>query len=352
MPVVRLVMLAIAKTFSKLFSIATVTFFGRAPTRDDDKLGLVGVLSLVWLGALVSVAVPEVAETLIPFLPDDEALLRGVAIAMAVLLPPVVGITISRVQNQPDSRRNLLVHLVFGYGYAAVIGLLTVSLVLVVPVVKATELARRFDLQHLAVMVPPDRHEDFREHVTEVMSRRGHAVHVDPHPAVVRALFRGLARTEARIFRRGLDVQMRRLVADINGQRCELTLHATDLSILAPRETASHAFALLADELDPRIVYFSWDDASQRIERAVCRCMDEIDAGRPCDRGHVQDLVEDLRQVGLEPPEWNAVRRQLYRVECASERLRGQQATSGEADGSGADAGSQPHAALNADSRS
>ena len=329
MPVFRLVMLAIAKTFSKLFSVATVTFFGRAPTRDNDKLGLVGVLSLMWLGAVVSVAWPEAAETLIPFLPDDEAVLRGVAITLALVLPPIVGVTISRVQNQPDTRRNLLKHLLFGFGYATFIGLLTVSLVLVVPVVKASQLARRFDLQHLAVMVPPDGHDDFRDHVTEVMSRHGHDVREEPHPAVVRWLFRSLARTEARIFRRGLDVQMRRLVADIGGERCELTLHATDLSILAPRETASHAFALLAEELDPRVVYFSWDDASQRIERAICRCRDEIDAGRPCDREHLEQLAVDLRQVGLEPPEWNAVRRQLYRVECDSERLR-QQAADGQ----------------------
>ncbi len=327
MPLFRLVMLAIAKTFSKLFSVATVTFFGRAPTRDDDKLGMVGVLSLVWLGALVAVAVPTVAETLIPFLPDDETLLRGVAIALAVLLPPAVGITISRVQNQPDTRRNMLVHVALGYAYATVIGLLTLALVLVVPVVKASELARRYDLQHLAVMVPPDRHDDFRAHVTEVMSRHGHALHEEPQPAPVRGLFKGLAHTESRIFRRGIDVQMRRLVADIDGERCQLTLHATDLSILAPRETASRAFALLADELDPRVVYFSWDDASQRVERAVCRCLDEIDAGRPCAREDVESLVEELRGVGLEPPEWNAVRRQLYRVECASERLRAQGAT-------------------------
>ena len=324
MPLFRLVMLAIAKTFSKLFSVATVTFFGRAPTRDDDKLGMVGVLSLIWLSALVSVAFPGVAETLIPFLPDDEALLRGVAIALAVLLPPIVGIIISQVQNQPDTRRNVVKHLIFGYGYATVIGLLTVALVLVVPVVKASELARRYELQHLAVMVPPDRHDDFREHVTEVMSRHGHAVHEEPQPAPVRGLFKGLARTESRIFRRGLDVQMRRLVVDIDGERCQLTLHATDLSILAPRETASQAFGLLADEIDPRVVYFSWDDASQRVEDEVRRCLDEIDAGRPCARDQIASLVEELRGVGLEPSEWNAVRRQLYRIECASERLRAQ----------------------------
>lgn len=322
MPLLRLLTLWIAKTFGKLFGLATVTFFGRAPSRDDDKVAAVGLLSLVWPFTVVSLAVPDAAGVLIPFAPDDETALRVLSAALVVGLPVVVGLVVHTVQNQPDGKVAAVRNVGMGFLYTAVVGVLVVALVLVVPLVKLRYLVRRFELDHLAVMVPEGGYDRLREHIQELLAADGIATGVREHPWVVRQLFAGLSWTEGHIFRRGMATRMQRLVGDTPAGWFELTIHATDLSIIGDEEAVSTVYALLAERIDPRTAYLSWDDASQRVEDDIARCRDDIDAGSPCDRRHLADIAGRLRRLALSPEEWHAIRGQLYRVEADSERLR------------------------------
>lgn len=319
---VRMITLAIAKTFSKLFGLATITFFGRAPTRDDDKLGAIGLLSVTWPFMVVSMILPDAAEMFIPFAPDDDTALRAIAGALVLGIPAVVGGLVHSVQNQPDGKVNAARNVALGYMYTPVVGFLVIALVLVVPIVKISYLARRYELQHLAVMVPEDGYDRLREHIQEILDGDGIGTSLHEHEWVVRQLFAALSWTEGRIFRRGMATRMQRLVGYADGRRFELTIHATDLSIIGEHEAVSSVFGLLAERLDPRVAYLSWDDASQQVEDEIARCRDEIDAGDACDRKRLEDLARDLRQMALSPPEWNAIRHRLYRVEIDSERLR------------------------------
>lgn len=318
MPVFRMVALAFAKTFSKLFGVATITFFGRAPTRDDDKLGIVGLLSLAWVFVVVAVFVPALAEVLFPFLPDDEAFVRGAAIAGAVVLPPIIGVILTRLENRDSGPRAVAREAVFGYPYAAVVGLLVIALVVVVPIVKVSYIFRMFDLKHIAVMIPPDKFRAVLDEIREALVAHGIEVEIRDPERPILWVFQGLAFVEGKIFRRSMTRRMKVLTGHIDGgddRWFEVTVHATDISIIGRKAETTCIMAILSEDLDERNMYFTWDDSSQALEDRIAACQTAVERGEEVDEGDITRMCTELRELSLSSEEWNAVRRQLYRLE-------------------------------------
>ena len=180
MPLVRFLVMGIAKVLSKVFGLATMTFFGRMPSRDADKMALVALLSLTWLVALAGVVFPDLAEML-PGMPEDEQLRRMIAVATAVVIPPVNGAIVSRVHNRDGGLRDTLVQVAAGYPYTALIGGVVVGVVVAVPLVKANYLARRFETKHLMVLIPEGSYDEAYEHIIDLLESHG------AHPERARA---------------------------------------------------------------------------------------------------------------------------------------------------------------------
>jgi hypothetical protein len=324
MIVFRMAALAFAKTFSKLFGVATITFFGRVPSRDDDKVAFVGVASLAWLFLLPAMAFPGYGEAVLPFLPDDEALIRGLATALAVGIPPLNGIVLTRMHNRGGGTAEVAKHLAFGYGYAVVVGLLVVALVIVVPIVKFGYLVRMFDLKHIAVMIDRDDYDDVLAELQEALARHGiDADATDPNP-VLKQLFRALSWVEGRIFRRHhMARDLKTVKGELDGGRWfEVTLHATDISIIGKQPETTIVSAILAEELDSRNIYFSWDDDSQALEDRIRELRDRLDNGDPVDPEEVRELSGQLKSLELSLEEWNSIRRLLYRLEIECQKQR------------------------------
>jgi hypothetical protein len=314
-PLVRFVMMGIAKVLSKLFGLATMTFFGRMPSRDDDKMALVALLALTWLTAVAAVIYPDLAEML-PGMPEDDSTRRLIAFGAVVLLPVVNGAIISRVRNRPGGVVDTLVQLVAGYVHTPIIAGVVVGAVLVVPMAKASYILRRFETQHLMVMIPEGSYDDAYEHLIELLE------HHDAHPEraranpVVRVMFHGLTFVVERIFRRSIDSDMRVIRGELgDGGWYQITVHATDITMLGRDTQTSMLLPLLADELDERVLYFTWDDDSQAVEDRMRDCRQRLEDGEDVEPSEVAELAEDVRGLGLDKEEWDALRRNLYRLE-------------------------------------
>ena len=317
MPLIRFIAFGIAKTLSKVFGLATMAFFGRLPSRDDDKLAAIGLLSITWVPVVIAIGVPELAELLIPFAPEDEQVLRALAIAITILLPLTVGGLVALVHNragtQGPSRAAAMVH---GFWYTPVIGLTVVAIVLVVPLLKAGQLARRFTVQRLLVMIPQGSFDETLERTVDVLRRRGLSAEVQHPNRLLATMFRLLGFILGHIFGRDVADRMRVIRgADADGGFYEVTLHASDVTILGRRKQASRVHAILAEELDERVVYFTWDDASQALEDRIREHRRDLDADRSPDLAEVRQLAEELAALQLDPEEWNNTRRLLYRLE-------------------------------------
>jgi hypothetical protein len=259
---------------------------------------------------------PELGELIIPFLPDDEALIRGVAIALAVGLPPLNGVILSRMHNRDSSLRAVAKEIPLSYGYAAVISLLVVALVVVVPVVKISYIFRMFDLKHIAIMIREGTYDDVLDQVQGALAKHGVEVAPQRPQKVIWWLFRALTWMEGTIFRRDMAADMMVLRGETpGGGWFEVTLHATDISIIGRKAETTLIMAILAEELDETHLYFSWDDESQELEDRIRDAQATLAEGGSLEPEAIDQMCDDLRELALSQEEWNAIRRQIYGLE-------------------------------------
>jgi hypothetical protein len=275
-----------------------------------------GVGSLAWAVVVAAIFVPDLSEVLFPFLPDDDNLVRGTAIALAVALPPVNGVVMSRMQNRDPRPAAVLREIPLSYGYATVIAFLVVALVVVVPTLKISYIFRMFELEHIAVMVKQGTYDDVLAQVERALDRHGVETQRQRPQRVIWWLFRALTWVEERVFRRSMAKDMAVLVGHTpDGDWFEVTLHATDISIIGRKDPTTLVMAILSEELDETHLYFSWDDASQALEDRIQAAQERLARGEAIEPGTVAQMCEDLRSLGLSTEEWNAIRRQIYGLE-------------------------------------
>jgi hypothetical protein len=93
-------------------------------------------------------------------------------------------------------------------------------------------------------------------------------------------------------------------------------------------------YAVLAEGLDPRAAYVTWDDESQALEDRLREQWQRLEDGEPVDDDEVAQLSEDLATLQLDQEEWNGLRRHLYRLERDA-ALAGRQAADGQAPADG-----------------
>jgi hypothetical protein len=186
----------------------------------------------------------------------------------------------------------------------------------VVPIVKASHLARRYEVERLMVMIPADRQDALVQHVCEVLHDRGIEAGPEPPATILRKLFGAMAYVLGQIFRR----EVARDLVTIRGEDAdegffEVAVHASDLTIVGKQKQVCRVYAVLAEGLDPRVVYVTWDDASQALEDRLRAQWQRLDDGEPVDDDEVAQLSEDLATLELDQEEWNGLRRHLYRLE-------------------------------------
>lgn len=321
-PLLRLIPLAIAKALSKLFGLATVFFFGRAPSRDDHKFALVGLMSLAWFALLPGIAFPRLTGTMLPFLPEQDAILRATTLGLVLVGGPVIGLVIGRTTNRKETGSRLMLTALQGYGFAFVIGLLTLALIIVVPIVKVSHLLRNLEMHHIPVMVPAHGFDDVERRILKTLRDNGFDVHVVRENPILRTIFRVLVWVEAKVFRRDMSGRLSVIRTKLEDGPLVVELHPTDIAVRARNQQASYVFAVIADSLNEREVYFSWDAPAQKTEDRIRKARESADNGDPPGDREIAALAEEVRTLGLDPEQWNALRRQVHELEAQALRAR------------------------------
>lgn len=330
MPIVRLLAVGLGKLLSKVFGLATVSFFGRMPSRDDDRIALIGVLSLTWLTLVAGALWPTFAELFIPFV-DDEEVARTASLVLAVVTPPAIGIvTATMHNNRGRGPKRALGYVVSGYVYATVIGLTVVGIVVTVPVLKASYLLRRFTVARVMVMIPAGEYERAVAQLRSILSEAGIEHAEEELNRVIRGQFRLLGWILARVFNRDVADDMRVLRGEHDGEWFEVTIHAADISIIGRRRAVHLVRASLVERLGDDVVYLTWDDESQALEDDARDYRGSIRRGSPVDREGIDDLVARLARIQLDKEPWDAMRRLLYRLERDNERARNERSAQSE----------------------
>lgn len=315
MPALHFILAFFAKIFSKLFSLATVTFLGRVPSRDDAKISLIGVLSLYWLFVAISLLSPGLASVAIPFLPGHSLAILIAGICLFIGIPLLNGWLMTKLQNYDKKAVSIQKQLLWAYPYTLILGLLVIALVITVPIVKAPLFIKRYKVEHVKVMIRKGMFEEAVRQVEHVLAE--HAMRTktkSPHRLLSRLLM-VLTWVLERIFHRHISKNMTVIEGRHRRLPFQITVHATDMTVAANRETESHVIAVLTEGLDESFMYFTWDDESQKIEDQIGKLWEALKEGHPIKESEIEGLVEELRTLGLSKEDWTALRMQIYRLE-------------------------------------
>lgn len=294
--------------------MATLTFFGRLPTQDSSKISFMGLVSLYWIYILVSVFFPDLAEMFIPFIPEDETIIRATSIGLTILLPLTVGYASLKLENRdPDCSK--VKQLLMGYPYAFVLGSLSMLLVIVIPLIKLPSILKMHTQEQFAIMIRKGKYDDVLDEIKHIFSKYDFKAVVHKPKKPIWICFITLTYLLEHIFNKKISKKMRYISVKVDGEVVEVTVHATDISILGAKNKALQIKHILSEEIEPEHLFFSWDDSVQKVEDEIRDFKRQQENGEAIDLEKLQEITSQLRKASLEIEDWNAIRRQIYKIE-------------------------------------
>ncbi|MBD1380730.1 hypothetical protein [Metabacillus arenae] len=314
--IIQFIATVISKILSKLFSLATVTFMGRMPSKDDSKVSLSALLSFYWLILCVGLILPSAVKSFIPFAPDDKTTIRFMTAGLVLLIPLIVGWVTTRIENYKDkSSRSFPHQLLMGYPYTMILGFLVVSLIITVPILKAPYIIYKNYLDSIKVMIHKGNFEKAILQVQQILTEREIRTKVETPPAIMQWLFKLLVWIEGEIFHQHMSKEMKVLKGEFAHKDFQINIYASDIAIIGKRSIATKIRAILSEELDEQNMYFSWDVQAHKIEDQIREYQQALSDEEEIPFTSIKELNENLKSLSLSEEEWNAIRRQLYQLE-------------------------------------
>ncbi|MFY4774310.1 hypothetical protein [Metabacillus sp. RGM 3146] len=309
-----------SELLSKLFSFATMSFLGRVPSKDDSKVSFIGVLSFYWLLIGFSIIFPQYLSNIILFAPKDPRIVRIISILIFILIPLICGWTTTKVSNYNRQKRVMWKQLLMGYPYALVLGFLVIGLIITVPIVKAPYFLYMYYLDSIKMMIHKGNYDGAIKEIMSILREHGIKGEVSDPPKLLWWQFIALIWVEGEIFHHEMSKEMKMIKGTHKDQHFQILLHATDVAITAKRGLATKIRAILAENLSEENMYFSWDEKGHEIEDKIKEYKRKLVNDKNIESADVQELVEELREVGLSQEEWSAIRKQIFKLEVLNKQ--------------------------------
>lgn len=315
---------SLGRILNTAFGWATILLFGKVPARKQVYLSAASLGSLAWLVAVLGIASPRVAAFLFAFvkLPEwfNDAWIRLIMVAVAVLIPPIVGVLSILMLDAEDRPRGVggkLKAVVRGYPYTIGLSLTFLLMMIFAPIMKLLALKRRWSSQHVAIMVESEDYLSVLADVQAALEEGG--VKTERKPAT------WMLRLPTRILTFFAGSTLASFVASqlttLEGDDCEVVLHPADLLVRGREKTVSHLQSILAERLTFTEAYFTYEKEAHEIEDRLRDIWDEI-----MERGEngsldrralhqLQAIEADLRKLELAYDEWEVLFREKLQVE-------------------------------------
>jgi hypothetical protein len=303
------------KLLNALLSWATVLLFGSVERTKQTVLTLVALGALVWVVLLVGVLVPDVGTFLLAAVPVpdfiDETTVRLVMLVAAILLPLAVGgavLYLVRAEDRPKGGA-LALGVLRGYPFTVTLAVMIVFLAVVSAVRKVRAIAKRWETDHVPVVVKPGQYDTVLGQLHDVLRSAGLEVSLKTAPSVLSMP----ARILAKVAGSGLGELVPDKLMLLVGPNLEILVYPSDVAISGSKEMLARARAAIATLLTHAPAYLTMSPESQRLEdeiEAVVRPGAEASAAL---RLHAID--RRLARLTVPFDEWETVYRERLQVE-------------------------------------
>ncbi len=294
--------------------MATLTFFGRIPSQDDSKVSFMGLISLYWMYILVTTVFPDLADTFIPLMPDDDTIVRIASIILIIVIPLINGYISTKLRNR-DPDHSKLKQVFMGYPYTMILGTMSMILLVLIPIIKLPHIIKMHSQQQFAVMIRKGRYDNVLQEVQDTLSRHEIDTKIHDPKKIVWVNFMMLSYVLEHIFNFKIAKKMKYVTASLEKKDVSITVHATDISITGPKQEVCEVKHILSEEMKPVDFYFSWDHELQQIEDNIQEMRHKLENNEDIDMEALDKFTQKLRKASLGNEDWNAIRRQIYKLE-------------------------------------
>lgn len=315
------------KVFGAMFGWAVSALFGRTTPRERTVLSVVVAAAAAWPILLLGVIAPKVATLLVAFVPVAKSApsgpLRIVWIALALLLPVLIGIVFAR--RAPPHTRADSGPFKFLRGFQITLGLAGAFLFVLVaaPIRKLVSAARGLMDEYLPLIVEPQGYQESARRVESVLVEHGFALRRRNPGWVMKAPGAILVALGGDAFRHFVPQQIDLYLA----KDLEVVLNPSGVTLRGKQSTTARAHGLIAEAMTATSALQSTDPRAQVVEREI-KDVWKVYAARPEDHlesavllGRVAEIAREIATLTVPYEEWQIVYRQALQL---SRALHGQ----------------------------
>jgi hypothetical protein len=301
MAILQAIIAAIARSAGKILNTAvgwaTAMVFGRVSEQRQIYVSIMTFGSLVWIAVALGIAFPRVGTFLLSFVPVpkwvDTRWIRIAMLASAVVVPAIVG-GVSLLLQDPDTRPSGFARVKWvlrGYPFTLGLAITLIMMCVFAPVMKLQTLARRWDSQHIPVVVDSEDYEPVLNQVQRVLAAGGWRTERRPASWMVRLPTRVLTLLAGGT----LDAYVARELTMLRAERFELVLHPSDIVLSGVKNEIVHARSVLAEQLAFGRAHLTWTKDAQALEDYMRGLLPKVADGD----GKLHDQPVDPLRAGL-----------------------------------------------------
>lgn len=306
----------IGRLVQMVFGWATLLLFGRVAQSKQLLLAFVGLGSILWVVALVGVAVPDVGAFLIALVPAPDFIgedaVRLAMLVLAIILPLLVGVAglfLMDPEDRPAGVGGKVVQVLRGYPYAAVLAVVIVFLAFVAPFFKLRTVIKRWEDAHIPIVVKPGGYDEVADELERAIDAAGLNLERVRAPRVLEMPSRLLATVGG--------AHVRRLVPDelvkLKGKDIEVTIYPSDVAVAGSKEAVARARAAIADRLTETQAHLTTVKEAMQIEDFLKQMRASPDRQRSLDM--LPELDRMLAELTVAYEEWEVLYRQRLQLE-------------------------------------
>jgi hypothetical protein len=303
------------KVVNALLSWATVLLFGSVERSKQTVLTLVALGAVVWVVLVLGVLIPDIGAFLLVAVPIpdfiDETIIRLAMLVAAVLVPLAVGgavLYLVRPEDRPQGGA-LALGVLRGYPFTITLAVMIVFLAVVSAFRKVRAIAKRWETDHVPVVVKPGQYDRVLGQLHDVLGAAGLEVTVRTAPSVLSMPARILAKVAGSGLGEHVPDKLMLLVAP----GLEILVYPSDVAISGSKELLARSRAAIATLLTHAPAYMTMSPESQKLEdeiEAVVR--PGAEASAPL---RLQAIDRQLARLTVPFDEWETVYRERLQVE-------------------------------------
>ncbi len=311
------------KLLQAVFGWAVAALFGTPKESEKTLLSVVVGCAAAWPLLLVGVAFPKTAALVLAFVPIPswvpEEAVRGGWIAAAVLVPLGVGLVLAKRGRVDLGGESFWKRALRGVPVTVAIGAAFVVAFLTSPIRRLIAVSRRWEDEHLPLILEPDDYVRVADHLRRTLGRAGLEMERAKPPWLLTAPSRVIGALGGRILRDRLPKNLQ----FFRGRELEVVVNPNGVTIQGEPERAARAHGILSEEVTLTPGLQTTDATAQEIEKRlkdVWRVFRE-DPERHRDSrallGVIHQIARDLDETFIDYENWQVLYREILQIERA-----------------------------------